>query len=158
MLTKPQEENSPSFKSEKHYKRKRPLRIFTGVTHQIPSKVRPCNAQRKYKNPKSYISVSMLNGKLCWCRGDDLGFFLATEPGYLAVTDSHGHFCILKLSRVKREAIFTHFSPNISWQTSANIWAKMGHEQDNEPKHSSKSTPEWLKKVLQKIIYSSYSW
>lgn len=123
------------------------MRIFTGVTHQIPSKVRPCKAQRKYTNPKSYISVSMLNGKLCWCRGDDLGFFLATEPGYLAVTDSHEHLCILKLSRVKCEATCL----------SANIWAKMGHGQDNEPKDSSKSAPEWLKKVLQKIIYSSYS-
>ena len=66
----------------------------------------------------------------------------ATGPGQLAVIESTMNSCVPKYSRVKCEAICR----------TDKAWLKLGHQQDNDPKHSSKSTTECLKKKRIKML------
>lgn len=41
------------------------------------------------------------------------------------------------------------------WMNQAEIWPKLGHQQDNDPKHRRKSSTEWLKKKWSQVHQES---
>ncbi len=79
--------------------------------------------------------------------------FVATGPGDLTVIEPHELLCIPKYSRVKCEGI----------RLTAKVGPKLGHAQDNDPKHTSKSTTERLKRKESRfcnslVIVQTSSW
>ena len=110
------------------------------------------NAQQHvWRKPKNSISAQTphTNCQARWWRADDLGLFCSHRT-WTSCSHSVHHelLCIPKYSRVKCEAICP----------TAKAWLKLGHQQDNDPKHSSKSTTECLKKKRIKVLqWSSQS-
>ena len=66
----------------------------------------------------------------------------ATGPGHLAVIESTMNSFVFQAILEKCEAICP----------KAKTWLKLAHQQDNDPKHSSKSTTECLKKKIIEVV------
>ena len=71
------------------------------------------------------------------------GCFAASGPGRLAVIDGHMN------SALYQKILKENVRPSVQDLKLKRTWVM---QQDNDPKHTSKSTSEWLKKPKMKVL------
>ena len=101
---------------------------------------------RCFEKTEHNICADMSYCRARWWRGDDLGM-ICNHMAWATQWVIHELLCIAKFSRVKCETIY--ISTKIGWN-----WIM---QQDNDPKHDSKSTTEWLEKKMMQCCTDAVS-